>query len=80
MKYVLLLALAYFASDLAWAKKKVNYRKTQEVNFDEANIDGEVRTPDGSFLHQKRGMKFLPLYKVRKTFDQNIQDSVEYLR
>jgi hypothetical protein len=69
-----------FSAGFIHAEKKITYRKTQDVNFDEANIDGEARSPDGSYLHQKRGMKFLPLYKVRKTFDTNIKESVEYLR
>jgi len=75
--YILCLLLVPASS---FSQKKSNFKKTQEVNFDEANIDGEVRTPDGSYLHQKRGLKFLPLYKVRKSFDNSIKDSVEFLR
>ncbi|MCB0389852.1 MAG: hypothetical protein KDD58_01105 [Bdellovibrionales bacterium] len=74
------LMITFAMVEMTYAKKKVVYRKTQDVNFDEANIDGEVRSPDGSYLHQKRGVKFLPLYKVRKNFDKSIQESVEYLR
>ncbi len=79
MKYLIIL-FGLLLVDFSYADKKVIYKKTQEVNFDEANIDGEVRSPDGSYLHQKRGMKFLPLYKVRKTFDNSIKESVEFLR
>jgi len=68
----------------AWAgekaEKKVNYRKTQEVNFDGSDIDGQVRSPDGAYLLQKRGVQFIPLYKVNNQFEKNILDSVEYLR
>ncbi|MCB9025110.1 MAG: hypothetical protein H6625_02225 [Bdellovibrionaceae bacterium] len=77
---VILLLVSVLNLETLYAKKKVQYRKTQDVSFDEANIDGEVRSPDGSYLHQKRGVKFLPLYKVRKNFDVSIKDSVEYLR
>lgn len=62
------------------AKKNVTYRKTQEVNFDGSDIDGQVRSPDGAYLLQKRGVQFMPLYKVNNQFEQNILDSVEYLR
>lgn len=65
---------------LPLSAQKVKYRKTQEVNFDGTDIDGVARTPDGAYLHQKRGMDFLPLYKVRKQFDDEIKDSVEFLR
>lgn len=61
-------------------KKKVEYRKTQEVNFDETDVDGQVRAPDGAYLLQKRGVQFLPLYKVNNQFEKNFLESVEYLR
>ena len=60
--------------------KKVQYRKTQDVNFDAVDVDGAVRSPDGAYLVQKRGIDFNPLYKVRKNFDENIKESVEYVR
>ena len=80
MKILIIFILILSFSYSAWAGKKVQYRKTQNVSFDGSNIDGEGRNPDGSYLHQKRGVKFLPLYKVRKSFDENIKDSVEYLK
>lgn len=61
-------------------QKKVQYRKTQEVNFDETGIDGQVRSPDGAYLLQKRGVQFLPLYKVNNQFEKNVLGSVEYLK
>jgi hypothetical protein len=60
--------------------KKVQYRKTQDVNFDAIDVDGAVRNPDGAYLVQKRGIDFQPLYKVRKNFDDNIKESVEYVK
>jgi hypothetical protein len=72
-------AFAVFTSSTVFAKK-VEYRKTQDVNFDGADIDGVVRNPDGAYLVQKRGIDFIPLYKVRKNFDDNIKESVEYVK
>ncbi len=63
----------------AQEKKKV-YRKVQEVNFAELNLKGTVRNPDGAYLVQKRGIKFLPLYDVKKDMDGKIRDSVQYVR
>jgi len=86
MKHLVLIALviAGFAVQAkdgeAESKKKVSYRKTQEVNFDGSDIDGQVRSPDGAYMLQKRGVQFLPLYKVNNQFEKNILDSVEYLR
>lgn len=76
---IMLLTFAFqvFAEE---SKKKVSYRKTQNVNFDETDIDGQVRSPDGAYLLQKRGIQFMPLYKVNNQFEKNILESVEYLR
>ena len=60
--------------------KSVKYKKTQEVNFEGADVDGQVRNPDGAYVLQKRGVDFLPLYKVRSGFDENIKESIEHLR
>ena len=73
MIFVLVIGLPCFA-------KKVKYRKVQEVDFEETDIDGKVRNPDGAYLVQKRGVDFLPMYKVKSTFDENIKESFEYLR
>ena len=91
MKYILIALFAMLLSTLARVafaespataggkKKTVTYRKTQEVNFDGSDIDGQVRSPDGAYLLQKRGVPFLPLYKVNNQFEKNILESVEYL-
>lgn len=60
--------------------KKVKYSKTQQVNFEDQDIDGKVNSPDGAYLLQKRGVQFIPLYKVNNQFEKNILESVEYLR
>lgn len=60
--------------------KKVQYRKTQDVNFDGSDVDGQRRNPDGAYLVQKRSIDFMPLYKVKKNFDDSLKDSVEYLK
>ena len=74
------LTLGLLTSSTGWAKKTVEYRKTQDVNFDAVDVDGTVRNPDGAYLVQKRGIDFVPLYKVRKNFDDSIKESVEYVK
>ncbi len=75
--FVFVACLGMGMESLAQEKKG---KKVQEVNFDGSDIDGEARKPDGSYLVQKRGVDFIPLYNVRKQFDENIKDSVEYLK
>lgn len=80
----LLIASLFILSISAFAegdKKKVSSgKRTQEVNFEGSDVDGVVRSPDGAYLSQKKGMKFLPLYNVKKNFDKEIKNSVEYVR
>lgn len=71
--------LVLTTSSTVWAKK-VQYRKSQDVNFDAMDVDGQVRNPDGAYLVQKRSIDFMPLYKVRKNFDDNIKDSAQYMK
>lgn len=83
MKHLILsLVLAVVASSAGAedAKSKVVYKKTQQVNFEDQDIDGKVNSPDGAYLLQKRGVQFIPLYKVNNQFEKNILESVEYLR
>lgn len=63
----------------AWAKPK-NVRKVQEVNFAELDLKGTIRNPDGAYLVQKRGIKFMPLHDVQRDMDTKIRDSVQYVR
>lgn len=62
----------------ALAKEK-SVRKVQEVNFSEMNLKGTIRNPDGAYLVQKRGIKFMPLYDVQKDMDGRIRESALYL-
>jgi hypothetical protein len=61
-------------------EKKQIVRKVQEVSFDGMDLKGTLRTPDGAYLVQKRGIKFLPLYEVKKDMDGKIRDSMLYVR
>ncbi|QDK37328.1 hypothetical protein [Bdellovibrio sp. NC01] len=54
-------------------------RKVQEVNFGDMNLKGTIRNPDGAYLVQKRGIKFMPLYDVQKDMDGRIRESALYL-
>lgn len=74
MKYLMLFALTLGVTTVTEAKKK-SFRKVQEVNFSEMSLKGALRNPDGSYLVQKKGIKFLPLYDVQKNFDERIRAS-----
>lgn len=70
-----------FSSEVSWGQsKKRVIRKVQEVNFAEMSVKGTIRNPDGAYLVQKRGLKFLPLYDVKKNMDERIRDASFYVK
>lgn len=75
----LVAAFLVFSSSEALAQKRTT-RKVQEVNFSEMSLKGTFRNPDGAYLVQKRGIKFLPLYEINKDMDSKIRDSSFYVR
>jgi hypothetical protein len=77
---VLSLTIGFAVKSVADEKKSSKYKKTQEVNFDEADIDGVVHSPDGAYLLQKRGVKFSPLYKMDQKMEKGVLDSINYLK
>lgn len=79
MKSLLLLFSLIVIAPQVWAASH-SKKKVQEVNFDGSSVDGQARNPNGSFVVQKKGIDFVPLYKVRENFDESIKDSIEYLK
>lgn len=73
----LMAIFSHYVANSAFADS--NKKRVQEVVFEGSDVDGQTHNPDGAYLVQKRGVKFLPLYKVKDRFDSNIKDSVEYL-
>jgi hypothetical protein len=61
----------------AFAKKTV--RQVQEVNFSDMNLKGTIRNPDGAYLVQKKGIKFMPLHDVQKDLDQKLRETSLYI-
>lgn len=72
-----MIAFILLGTTTALAKKSV--RKVQEVNFGDMNLKGTIRNPDGAYLVQKKGIKFMPLYDVQKDMDSRIRESALYL-
>lgn len=60
--------------------KKGSSKKVQEVNFSEMSLKGTVRNPEGAFLVQKKGIKFLPLIEVNQDMDSRIRNSTQYVK
>lgn len=79
-KSALLLASLIAVLPPAASAKNKTARKVQEVNFDEMSLKGTIRNPDGAYLVQKRGLKFMPLHQVKKDMDTKIRESSFYVK
>lgn len=77
------LTLAVFVSTSLLAisanAKTSKVRTVQEVNFSEMNLKGTIRNPDGAYLVQKKGLKFMPLHDVQKDLDGKIRETSLYI-
>ncbi len=73
-----MVAFILLGASTGFAKQRT-VRKVQEVNFGDMNLKGTIRNPDGAYLVQKRGIKFMPLYDVQKDMDGRIRESALYL-
>ena len=73
----LMLLILIITSSPAFAKKTV--RQVQEVNFSDMNLKGTIRNPDGAYLVQKKGIKFMPLHDVQKDLDQKLRETPLYI-
>ena len=67
-----LLTLGTFVS-----RAEAKSSKVQEVNFSEVDIEGKRRNPDGAYLVQKKGVQFVPLYRMKSQFDLRIEQSTK---
>ncbi len=76
----LALGLALSLCGFSALAKTKSVRKVQEVNFAEMDLKGTVRNPDGAYLVQKRGIKFMPLYDLEKDMDEKIKESAQYVQ
>lgn len=77
------LTLAVFVSisviTVSANSKTAKIRTVQEVNFSEMNLKGTIRNPDGAYLVQKKGLKFMPLHDVQKDMDGKIRETSLYI-
>ena len=74
----LMLASLAFASDDG--DKKVVYRSTTEIDFEELEIEGVLQKPQSALVLERKKASFNPLIKLRTDFDVEIEESVEEIR
>lgn len=76
----LFLSLSIPAVSASKASAKKGKSKTQEVNFEEMSLQGQIRNPQGAYLVQKNGIRFMPLIEIQKNLDAKIRQSQGWMR
>ncbi len=76
----LLIVLNFGFTSVLFAELKKSKSKIQEITFDEMDIKGNARTPDGAYLVQRRGLRFLPLHQIKQDFDSRIRESNVHMK
>ena len=79
-----LIALVFVASPVlaqsGEGDRRIIYRATTEIDFDDVSVEGELKKPTGAYLLDKRRGNFNPLIKIRENFDDEILRSVDEVR
>lgn len=75
--FLILIFSILLVTPSSFAQKKGS---VQKINFDETDVNGRVRQPDGSYIVQKKGVEFIPLYKIKEDFNQQVESSVDYIK
>lgn len=78
------LALGY-ASSPALAQddedgRKVVYKARTEIDFEGVDVSGELVKPQGALLLDRKKGSFNPLIRLREEFNQEMDQSVNYIR
>jgi hypothetical protein len=76
----MLLTLVTIATSISQADLKKTKGKIQEITFSDMDIKGNARTPDGAYLVQRRGLRFMPLFQVKQNFDTRIRESLVQMK
>ena len=58
----------------------LKFRKKTVIDFEDALLEGELKKPAGSYITERREMKFKNLIKARTNFDQEMYKSVYVLK
>ena len=87
MKNALILITLSFFSTSAFAQdeiddqgRKVVYKQTTEIDFENLEVEGELVKPQGALLLERKKASFNPLIKLRTNFDIEMSQSVNDIK
>ncbi len=85
---LLLMALAVLAPSSALAQddvdsdsgRRIVYKQKTEIDFESLDVAGELVKPQGALLLDRKKGSFNPLIKLRSDFNDEMDQSVNYVK
>jgi hypothetical protein len=69
-------ALAQDEEKKGGGEAKVRYSKSQEINFEDDTIEGDLTRPDGEYVEARKKVKHSNLIRIREEFKDKVMQSV----
>ena len=60
--------------------RKIIYKTRTEIDFEGVDVSGEMVKPQGALLLDRKKGSFNPLIRLREEFNQEMDQSVNYIR
>ena len=84
-RLILLAAALHTADGIAFAQededgRRIIYRQRTEIDFEGVDVSGELVKPQGALLLDRKKGSFNPLIRLREEFNQEMDQSVNYIK
>tara|TARA_E500000331_G_C16988521_1_gene596734 strand:- start:437 stop:691 length:255 start_codon:yes stop_codon:yes gene_type:complete len=84
MRFILVAILLAFSSvshaDETEDGQRIIYKQKTEIDFEGIELQGELVKPQGALLLDRKRANFNPLIKLRKDFDDEMDESVDEIK
>tara|TARA_R110002020_G_scaffold44161_5_gene127586 strand:+ start:3242 stop:3490 length:249 start_codon:yes stop_codon:yes gene_type:complete len=78
--FLFLISSIALADDTKEEEPKVIYKERTEIDFEGVEIAGELVKPQGSLVLDRKRAKFNPMIKLRRDFDDEIDQSIDEVK
>jgi hypothetical protein len=83
MRRIILIASLLFAQPAKAEEeedRKIQYKQKTEIDFSDLNIEAALVKPQGILTIERKQASFNPLIKLRKDFNQEMDQSVQEIK
>ena len=84
MRFILVVTLLAFSTashaDETEDGQRIIYKQKTEIDFEGIELQGELVKPQGALLLDRKRANFNPLIKLRKDFDDEMDESVDEIK